>query len=523
MTELSLPSGADHGRARTLAGTQAFRLSLLLAIQGLVWIVGSWIYRSNLDPAADMLENYVWGIEWQAGYYKHPPAFAWIAAAWFQVFPRTDLAYFALSSVNAMIGICGIVALARRFLPLRDALLVGLAMAVTPIYTTLAIKFNANTVLLSLWPWTAYFFVRYAQTGAWKSALALGAAAALAMLGKYFSVTLLAGLGLAGLVRPAWRAQLLRPRTLLAVAAGAVVLGPHLAWLVRNHFPTFAYADERIQEIARPFHQLLLGKAGYALIQLAYLLPAAAFFALLTRRRLAAAGLMLRSIARPSMDPDLWWLSFGTFFAICAASFGTGTTLSALWGNTQWFAIAVFWLVVLKRHGFEPDTRHVVRGMAVYWVLVLALSGVAGYAEAARHQRMAIEPRAELAHAARELWRERVGLPLPIVTGSDKEAKAIAFYGRDRTHYWDMYEPANTPWITRADVMREGALFVCQRGDGGCIQTASAVAGAHPVSVTVHKKAWGFTLPDYGYTLFLLPPAGWHPAVPNTAGGKNAW
>lgn len=523
MTDLSLSARPSRGRAHALASSETLRLSLLLAVHSAVWIIGAWLYRTNLDTAADMLENYVWGIEWQPGYYKHPPAFAWMAASWFKLFPRTDLAYFALSSCNATLGLCGIVALARRFLPLRDALIVGLAMAVTPIYTTLAIKFNANTVLLSLWPWAAYFFVRYVQTGTWKAALALGAAAALAMLGKYFSITLLAGLGLAGLLRPAWRAQLLRPRTLLAVLAGTVVLAPHLVWLVQNDFPTFAYADERIQEISDPFHVMLLEKIPYSLAQLAYLLPAMAFLALLLpRQRLAAVGAMLRSILRPSLDRNLWWLSMGTYFAVCAVSVATGTHLSALWGNTQWFAIVAFWVVILHQRGLELDTRGIVRGMAVYWALVLAMSAVFGFADAARHHRGAIEPRAELAQAARQLWQERVGLPLAIVTGNDKEAKAIAFYGRNLTHYWDMYEPANTPWVARADVMREGALFVCRGGDERCNKIAAAFTRARAIPMTVHKRAWGLRLPDYRYDVFLLPPDGWHEAANRSGSGSEA-
>ncbi|ALM83871.1 glycosyltransferase family 39 protein [Bordetella sp. N] len=509
MNQLSLPARALRGRAKALLATETSRLSLLLAIHTVIWIAGSWLYRTNLDIAADMLENYVWGIEWQAGYYKHPPAFAWMAAAWFQVFPRSDLAYFALSSVNAMAGICGIVALARRFLPLRDALLVGLAMAVTPIYSTLAIKFNANTVLLSLWPWAACFFVRYMQTGTWQAALALGAAAALTMLGKYFSITLLAGLGLAALARPAWRTRLLHPRTLWAVLAGALVLAPHLVWLVQNHFPSFAYAEERIHEIRDPLYLLVLEKVPYALAQLAYLAPAAAFLALLApRRRGAAIGLMLRSLLRPGLDRDLWWLSMGTFFIVCAISIVTRTHLSSLWGVTQWFAVAVLWVAVLKQHGYALSTARVARGMALYWALVLVLSVVFGYAEAARHQRGAVEPRAELAQAARQLWQERVGVPLAIVTGNDKEAKAIAFYGSNLTHYWDMYTPANTPWLIRADVMREGALFVCRGDDIGCNHIASVFTGARPLPLSIHKDAWGLILPNRSYTVYLLPPAG---------------
>ena len=46
-----------------------------------------------------------------------------------------------------MVGLLGIVALAGRFLPRRLAIVAGLAMAVSPLYSNLAIKFNANAVL----------------------------------------------------------------------------------------------------------------------------------------------------------------------------------------------------------------------------------------------------------------------------------------------------------------------------------------------------------------------------------------
>jgi hypothetical protein len=65
----------------------------------------------------------------------------------FRVFPHVDIAYFALSALNAMVGLLGIVALAGRFLPRRLAIVAGLAMAVSPLYSNLAIKFNANAVL----------------------------------------------------------------------------------------------------------------------------------------------------------------------------------------------------------------------------------------------------------------------------------------------------------------------------------------------------------------------------------------
>ena len=45
----------------------------------------------SASPAAihnDMAEAYAWGREFQLGYEKHPPFWAWIAGLWFEIFPR---------------------------------------------------------------------------------------------------------------------------------------------------------------------------------------------------------------------------------------------------------------------------------------------------------------------------------------------------------------------------------------------------------------------------------------------------
>jgi 4-amino-4-deoxy-L-arabinose transferase-like glycosyltransferase len=503
----SVPRALVPSQSISASAQDYLRLASLLGIHALVWTLGSWLYRANLDWAGDMLENYSWGVEWQAGYHKHPPLFAWMTAAWFRVFPRTDIAYFALSNVNALIGLCGIVALARRFLPARLAVLAGLAMAVSPMYTTLAIKFNANTVLLSVWPWTAYCFVRYMQTGTRKAALALGAVAMLAMLGKYFSVVLLGGLAVAAYVRPAWRARLLAPESALAVMAALLVLMPHLHWLIQSDMQPFRYAAHRMTEIERGFPRAVFDMAGYVLTQIVYMLPSLALVLwTLRHHRASAARLLLGGYLRPSLHRDLWWLSMATLLVIVCVALVTSTKLSALWGNTQWFALVPFWLAVLDQAGSSVDIRRAGRLMVVYWVLVLVLSAVGGYMKAARHDPLAMEPRAELAAAARAVWQAHTNRPLAVVSGEVKAARSIAFYGTGLTHYWDLWEPDTTPWLSAQDVRRLGALLVCPARDSRCQEDAASFTGSAAIPVEVNRTVWGITFPPRPYVLFVMLP-----------------
>ena len=126
-----------------------------MSIHVLAWVLAHGIADTNLDSYADMLENYAWGQDWAWGSAKHPPLFAWITGIWFVIFPTTDTAYHLLSYLNVAVGLLGVYRLAqamdRHDLALPAVVLLSMAFP----YSTLAVKFNANAILLSLWPWVA--------------------------------------------------------------------------------------------------------------------------------------------------------------------------------------------------------------------------------------------------------------------------------------------------------------------------------------------------------------------------------
>jgi 4-amino-4-deoxy-L-arabinose transferase-like glycosyltransferase len=122
----------------------------------------------------DMTELWAWGKEFSFGYSKHPPLSAWLTSAWFLVFPRTNWAFYLLSAINGAVGLAGVWMLAGRFLDTRGRFACILFLLLTPAYSAWALKFNPNAVLLSVWPWTAYFFVRSLETRSARDGAALG-------------------------------------------------------------------------------------------------------------------------------------------------------------------------------------------------------------------------------------------------------------------------------------------------------------------------------------------------------------
>ena len=179
-----------------------YALPLILLAHVALWTIYSCMAQSAGAVHHDMTEAFVWGENPALGYYKHPPLYAWITGLWFEVFPRRDWAFYLLSQVNAATGLAGIWYLAGRLVGPDTRLAALLLLTLAPFHNVMAINFNANTVLLSLWPWTAFAFVKAMQTGRARDGVAFGAIAAAAMLCKYYSGLLLATCVLASLAHP---------------------------------------------------------------------------------------------------------------------------------------------------------------------------------------------------------------------------------------------------------------------------------------------------------------------------------
>ena len=499
-------STSHAGAVPVRPGALDAQLPRILLFNALIWAFAAWLSRGNLDVSGDMVQDYAWGIEWQAGYSHHPPLFAWVSAAWFSVMPRIDLAYYALSMLNAAAGLLGVAALARRFLSSDRAAFAALALAVSPLYSSLAIKFNANAILLSVWPWAATFFVAFMQNGRRRDAIACGAFMGLSLLGKYFSVVLLCALLLVALALPQWRRRLLSVNAALGVAVGAAVLVPHVLWMFEHQFSTLQFAASRSDGVPL---QSLPRLAKYTLAQAAYLLPSLVFllWSVPGAQRREAAALAGRALSGPGAQPELWWLTMAPLLVVAAIAVIHGTAMASVWGMAQWFAVTALWLAVWGGHGIAPRVDWLKRALPVYWGLVLAIALAVGYGEARGRSEGASVPRAELAQAALAHWRERTGRPLVWVAGPFAEAMSVAFYTPGKTRWWSLGTPEKSPWVSAGDLQRDGSLLVCAEDDEGCQREAAKLVAEPPMRLSVRRQAWGLHQPFYAYRLYFLLPS----------------
>jgi 4-amino-4-deoxy-L-arabinose transferase-like glycosyltransferase len=384
---------------------------------------------AGLHP--DVLETWTMGRHFAWGCAKHPPLTGWVTGAWTSIFPTADWSLQLMAMTNAALGLWFVDLISRRFVSGDKRLIVLFLLMLTPTYQFHAQRFNANTVLLAAWPLATYCFLRAFETRAAPWAFAAGGAAALAMLGKYYSIFLVASFVLAALAHPLRRAYFSSASPWISAVTGLVALLPHLHWLAATGAPTFSYA---------------LAHAG---LDLATSVREVAFFLLGLVATMGASALTWVMIAGHRLDRMgrdfaamtsnlklICYIAIGTIALPVITSLVAGTDLPSLWALQGLF---LFVVPIVCSTSYRIERFYTVNAtVLVALVAVVAVMVAAPIHALYRNSFGYEEGRSFYREAAHELtrqWRELTGVPLGVVGGNDSLGLATAFYSPDHPHY----------------------------------------------------------------------------------------
>lgn len=489
----------------------------VLAAYCAVWTVYAVIAKSSQDFHFDMGEMVAWSREVTLGTPKHPPLPAWLAGAWFSVFPLRSWAYdlFAMAGATAAIGIAFVVS--TRYLDgLKSA--VGLVfLTLVPFFNFHAFKFNANSAMMPWWALTTWFFLRSFELSAsptqsppsrsrlvWAAALA-GVAAAAAMLTKYWAVVLLAAMVIAALSDPRRKSYFTSLAPYATVAAGLVALSPHLAWLWLHDFASFGYALDshpgtRVEAFVSGIGYFA-GAVGYAVVPIvltalaARPAPAAISEALWPRepqRRLAALVFFL-----PLVLPAFLALA-SSEKVVSIWAFGGMTLLPVVLLSSPRIVIPRLAAVRILAVAVAFPFLAVLAAPVV--ALVTHINGVPNYGN----------QYSLIADAAGRFWHETTARPLRLVGSYDNVMNGSVFYFPDRPSTLDIMNPRLTPWADDARIAREGVLLYCPVTETGCMDAMNRRDAAAPASrrteVDISRRFLGFAGPATRYAIVAIPP-----------------
>jgi Dolichyl-phosphate-mannose-protein mannosyltransferase len=505
-----------------LDGIEAgWAIPLLLVGFIAVWVAFLIIAYLGGDLHPDVLETWTLGrsIEW--GYSKHPPLMGWVARAWTSVFPLTNWSFQLMALTNAAIALWAVDLISRRFVRGDKRIVVLLLLMLLPTYQFHAQRFNANTVLLAAWPIATYCFLRSFETREIRWAAAAGATAALAMLGKYYSVFLIGSFVFAAICHPQRRAYFGSLAPWVSTVVGFAVLGPHLHWLAVTGAPPFAYALGHT------------GKAiGPSLVEaLLFILGVAMTLAIPTVTWVLIAGYRLKGLSQDfrAMNPGLLLLflvSVGTIVFPAITSVVLGTDMPPIWGLQGLF----LFVILIVCGASYPIERFYSVNLAVLVIVIamIAVFVVAPLHALHRNTHPLNEGRNFYRMSAMELtrqWHEQSDNALAAVGGDDGLAFAVAFYSPDHPAYEERLVHPNAQRVPLQATINRGWAALCFDGDTACIasmeETAARAARFVRTEFAVQSTLLGQPGATQRFTALIVPPSMEGTITPSPAKGMD--
>ncbi|WP_298254061.1 glycosyltransferase family 39 protein [Bradyrhizobium sp.] len=493
---------------RLLDGVEeGWTIPLLLVGFAAVWMAFLVIAYLVGDLHSDVLEAWTFGRTFEWGSSKHPPLMGWVARAWTSIFPLTNWSLQLLALTNSAIALWAVDLISRRFVKGDKRIIVLLLLMLPPIYQLLAQRFNANTVLLAVWPIATYCFSRSFEARDIRWAIAAGATAALAMLGKYYSVFLVGSFAFAALCHPQRRGYFGSPAPWTSAAVGLVVLGPHLLWLATTGAAPFSYAltehagKALVPALTEALHFILGVGLGLALPALVWA---------------AIAGRRLRMLPHDfrKMGPGLLLLFFvavGTIALPAITAAVLGTDMPPIWAAQGLF---LFCVLAVCSTSYSIECYYTVNLVVFVASIALVAAFVAAPVHAFyRNTHPLNEGRNFYRLAAKELtrqWHQESDVPLPIVGGDEGLALATAFYSPDHPVYEGELVCPKKDELPKSKISR-GWAALCFALDEGCISRTRVKASRAPRTVesefTAQSSLIGHPGAEQRFKAFIIPPS----------------
>lgn len=512
-------------------------MAWLLLLPCLVWSSFSWLSTGNLDSQNDMLENYAWSQPLLMGTHKHPPFFSWVVGLWFELFPQADWAYRLLSYMNVAVGIWGVMVLGRRLGLGQLAVWGGLLLLWTFPYSSLAGKFNANTQLLSVWPWAAAMLLASWQEkglkGLWFS-IWLGLLAAACMLSKYYSGLFLAGFLLPIFLNSQGRQWLLTPRPYVALLVFGLALSPHVLWMAAYEWAPITYASNKgMGEVVWSY------VLRFFFAPLFYWLPAwlavcGVYASCQSKVSGQKSGPLFRRFLWQAWMPQgkgdvLFWLAVMPWLLTLVCGVLGVAKLSTPWAIPIGYAFVLLWLRNLQ--ALHPDLAPccIARWYKAWWwvpAFILVCGPLVAALNAWKGEASYYMPTRESAQQIWDAWHARhPGATLEWVGGEWTENAQIAFYVKP-----GLLTIPEHPESLGAQLAGIGAwqqrhgILLCPLGEVAqgrqpdltrrdCVAKSQAWLQSQSIDTQPHvlvtsRTGWRFPYPvDFAYAVFDVPAA----------------
>jgi 4-amino-4-deoxy-L-arabinose transferase-like glycosyltransferase len=481
--------------------------------------------KAAQDVHMDVAEAFAWGQKFQLGYGKHPPLAGWVAGLWFKLFPVADWATYALAMATLGCGlvICWLIAI--RVVDYRRAFFVVVMLALYPIFNFKGFKYNPDLLQLVTLPLVVLAYLNAFEKRSVTSGLWLGLAGALALMTKYWVLTMIGAVGLAALIHPDRLLFLRSPAPWVAIATLVVAMIPHLLWLKEVDFVPLTYAGDVYGLSSRAQSaELVLGYVGHNLALLAVPVALAVlalalrprWWAMLVRQPLALLTQPWSRGANAGVNGsqalNIWIIQI-----VVAIGPPLGGLIFTVYMKTDW-GISLFFLTPLALVAIPALRLQKVALFHIAAIWLIATLAVLVASPTIAEREMAANPngasgygaRSQLARELTQEWHRRFPTRWAVVAGTTEVGEPLTFYSPDHPAPFTPGEVWSSGLTSLEEAKRLGFIGVCDTSDGRLPVCEAWMAAngkdAEQVAITTQRFFHGHPGPAITWKVYIVPP-----------------
>jgi len=444
-------------------------------VQAAVWtLVPAWFYAG---PPGNLPAVLAVGHEFQLGTYLGPPLAFWLAEIVFRLTGRSLLAIYALSQICVVLTYWAVFRLGRAIVGAQQAAIAVLLMVGISTFTVATPEFGPVILTMPLWAMTLLHYWLVVEERRPRYGIALAIDVALILFTTYAGTVLVGLLVVFTCLNARARAMLRAPALWPAGIAAAVMLIPHVHWMVTTN-------DELFPVLGRlRAAESVAGNFTAWLRQLTLLLGAHAGLIVLIGivigfpwARHEPAPVIARRPVAPFARQFVFF--FATMPALLATVAGVVIGLPGPVGGIAPLLV-LSGLAVVIAAGDAIALSHQ-RVVIATWFGLLLIPPVLAVVALLTLPWLGIDlavnqPADAMARFFADSFARRVGKELPIVTGDPRTAELVELGAASRPSVFLEATPKRSPWVSLRDVRAKGAIVVWPTTD---------TAGTPPAAIT---------------------------------------
>ena len=305
------------------------------------WLVPS---LTNNNLPLDTIEALAWGSNLDWGFNKHPPASAFFAELFYQIFGNNDWAYYLLSQIFLVFSFFIIFKLSQEIY--KNKIFGFLSVIILEgiyFYNYTTPEFNVYISELPFWTLTVYYAYKANFRNNVKDWAMLGFFSAIGLLSHYLFSYLLLSITFF-FIYIFIKDKKFNFKSLIAFEIFIIALIPHLIWLVENNYITITYglhrADSGLND--KDLIDYIIYPLSFLLKQIGILIP---FWAMLF---MLVSKFKFKLNFKDTKILFLIFINFLPIILIAITSFLTGSKIKTMWLTPFYLYFGLFFIYLFQ-------------------------------------------------------------------------------------------------------------------------------------------------------------------------------